>query len=180
MTTPYAAGTARRGCLIRRSHLSFAKYADAGRYHNDVRTIVYCNAYRRLAHKSQIIVKPIRDHFRSRLTHTEEVNQIAIAIGRDLELNLELIEAIAKAHDLGHTPFGHTGERALQGILKSELDTRFEFNKSFNLKKQPHLLRRIFHHSSNSARILVKHPELREVQRPVIQGVLHHSWSPWK
>lgn len=90
--------------------MCLALYADKGGYAHDIEKIVYSNAYKRLVHKSQIIIKPTRDHFRSRLIHTEETSQIALSLGRKLELNQDLITVIAKAHDLGHTPFGHAGE----------------------------------------------------------------------
>ncbi len=75
--------------------------------------ILHCKAFRRLKHKTQVFLKPDGDHYRTRLTHTLEVTQIARTIGRALGLNEDLIEAISYGHDLGHTPFGHTGERVL-------------------------------------------------------------------
>lgn len=159
--------------------MSLAAYACSGEFASDTDKIVYSNAYKRLAHKTQIIIKPTRDHFRSRGTHTEEVNQIALSMGRRLDLNLELITAIAKGHDLGHTPFGHAGERTLQLILERELVTRF--NLKLGKKADGGLQRRdIFHHALNSARMLIKEKELEGVSEPVINGVLTHSWSPWK
>ena len=71
--------------------MTLAPYAKEGDYRSFVERIVYSNAYRRLAHKTQIIIKPTRDHFRSRLIHTEEVNQIALSLGRHLNLNLEFL-----------------------------------------------------------------------------------------
>ena len=78
--------------------------------------IVYSNAFRRLKHKTQVFLSPLGDDFRTRLTHTLEVAQIARAIARALFLNEDLTEAIALGHDLGHTPFGHSGEIALREI----------------------------------------------------------------
>jgi len=160
--------------------MSLANYAQIEDYAHDIEKIVYSNAYKRLAHKSQIIIKPTRDHFRSRLIHTEEVVQIALSLGKKLELNSELITAIAKAHDLGHTPFGHAGERTLQLILERELFTRFKIKIPKNEKEKEIFRKSIFHHSLNSARILTKEEELKEISPRVIEGVLTHSWSPWK
>jgi len=160
--------------------MSLAPYADQSEYSRDTESIVYSNAYKRLAHKTQIIIKPTRDHFRSRLIHTEEVNQIAVSLGKRLSLNLELITAIAKAHDLGHTPFGHAGERTLQLIIDRELSTRFDKKTIKKETKKPGYRKSIFHHSLNSARMLIKEKEFENVSKEVISGVLTHSWSPWK
>lgn len=78
--------------------------------------IVYCNAFRRLKHKTQVFLNPLGDEYRTRLTHTLEVSQIARTIARAMFLNEDLAEAIALGHDLGHTPFGHGGEAVLQEI----------------------------------------------------------------
>ncbi len=82
--------------------------------------IVYCNAFRRLKHKTQVFLAPMIDDYRTRLTHTLEVAQIARAIARALYLNEDLTEAIALGHDLGHTPFGHSGETVLQEIYSPD------------------------------------------------------------
>ncbi len=79
--------------------------------------IVYSNAFRRLKHKTQVFLSPLGDEYRTRLTHTLEVAQIARTIARAMFLNEDLAEAIALGHDLGHTPFGHSGETALQEIF---------------------------------------------------------------
>ncbi len=79
--------------------------------------IVYSNAFRRLKHKTQVFLRPMGDAYRTRLTHTLEVAQIARAIARAMFLNEDLAEAIALGHDLGHTPFGHSGEAVLQEIF---------------------------------------------------------------
>jgi dGTP triphosphohydrolase len=160
--------------------MDLASYADKGEYAQDIDKIVYSNAYKRLALKSQIIIKPTKDHFRSRLIHTEEVTQIALSLGRKLKLNLDLITAIAKAHDLGHTPFGHAGERTIQIILERELLTRFGLKSPKSEKEREALRKSIFHHSLNSARILIKGKEFENISREIIEGVLTHSWSPWK
>jgi dGTPase len=82
--------------------------------------IVYCNAFRRLKHKTQVFLAPMIDDYRTRLTHTLEVAQIARAIARALYLNEDLTEAIALGHDLGHTPFGHSGETVLKEIYSPD------------------------------------------------------------
>lgn len=76
--------------------------------------IIHCKSFRRLKHKTQVFLSPEGDHYRTRLTHTLEVMQIARSIARALRLNEDLTEAISLGHDLGHTPFGHAGERALK------------------------------------------------------------------
>ena len=88
-------------------------------YMTDRDRIIGCKAFRRLKDKTQVFIAPEGDHFRTRLTHTLEVAQIARNVGRPLALNEDLIEAIALGHDLGHTPFGHAGESALNDAVKS-------------------------------------------------------------
>lgn len=83
-------------------------------YQRDRDRIIHCNSFRRLMHKTQVFLSPQGDHYRTRLTHTLEVGQIARTIARGLRLNEDLTEAIAMGHDLGHTPFGHAGEAALR------------------------------------------------------------------
>ena len=85
-------------------------------YQRDRDRIIHSKAFRRLKHKTQVFLAPEGDHYRTRLTHTLEVAQIARTISRALGLNEDLTEAVALAHDLGHTPFGHEGERALNQI----------------------------------------------------------------
>ncbi len=87
-------------------------------YQRDRDRIIHSKAFRRLKHKTQVFLSPEGDHYRTRLTHTLEVSQIARTIARALRLNEDLTEAVALGHDLGHTPFGHAGERALDGIMK--------------------------------------------------------------
>lgn len=87
-------------------------------YQRDKDRIIYSTAFRRLQYKTQVFVNHEGDHYRTRLTHTLEVVQIAKTIARALRLNEDLAEAIALAHDLGHTPFGHSGEDALREIMK--------------------------------------------------------------
>lgn len=85
-------------------------------FQRDRDRIIHSQAFRRLKHKTQVFLAPSGDHYRTRLTHTLEVSQIARTIARALELNEDLTEAIALGHDLGHTPFGHAGERALNEL----------------------------------------------------------------
>ncbi len=85
-------------------------------FQRDRDRILHCNAFRRLQHKTQVFLSPTGDHYRTRLTHTLEVSQIARTLARGLHLNEDLTEAIALGHDLGHTPFGHAGERALNRV----------------------------------------------------------------
>ncbi len=86
-------------------------------YVRDRDRIIHCKSFRRLKHKTQVFLSPVGDHYRTRLTHTLEVNQIARTISRALMLNEDLTEAIAMGHDLGHTPFGHTGESVLDRLV---------------------------------------------------------------
>lgn len=86
-------------------------------YQRDRDRILHSKAFRRLKHKTQVFISPGGDHYRTRLTHTLEVAQIARTIARGLRLNEDLTEAIALGHDLGHTPFGHTGEDVLDRLL---------------------------------------------------------------
>ena len=86
-------------------------------FQRDRDRIIHCNSFRRLKRKTQVFLTPEGDHYRTRLTHTLEVSQIARTIARALRLNEDLTEAIALGHDLGHTPFGHAGERALNAVF---------------------------------------------------------------
>ncbi|MDD3164691.1 MAG: deoxyguanosinetriphosphate triphosphohydrolase [Oscillospiraceae bacterium] len=85
-------------------------------YQRDTDRVVHCKAFRRLMHKTQVFLQPEGDHYRTRMTHTLEVERIARTIARALNLNEDLTEAASLGHDLGHTPFGHAGERALTEI----------------------------------------------------------------
>ena len=89
-------------------------------YQRDRDRIIHCKAFRRLKHKTQVFLSPEGDHYRTRLTHTLEVSQTARTIARALRLNEDLTEAIALGHDLGHTPFGHAGEAALNEAIKDK------------------------------------------------------------
>ncbi len=112
---PYAAKSARsRG----RVHAE-AEHAYRTRYQRDRDRIIHSTAFRRLEYKTQVFVNHEGDYYRTRLTHTMEVAQIARSIARALSLNEDLTEAVALGHDLGHTPFGHAGEDALQELMKN-------------------------------------------------------------
>ncbi|HOJ44187.1 MAG TPA: HD domain-containing protein, partial [Syntrophorhabdaceae bacterium] len=87
-------------------------------FQHDRDKIIHCKSFRRLKHKTQVFLAPTGDHYRTRLTHTLEVSQIARTIAKSLGLNEDLVEAIALGHDLGHTPFGHAGEEVLNQIHK--------------------------------------------------------------
>jgi dGTP triphosphohydrolase len=85
-------------------------------FQRDVDRVTHSKSFRRLKHKTQVFLQPDGDHYRTRLTHTLEVSRVARTISRALGLNEDLTEAIALGHDLGHTPFGHAGERALDEL----------------------------------------------------------------
>lgn len=119
--------------------------------------IIHSKAFRRLKHKTQVYISPNNDHYRTRLTHTLEVSQIAKTIGRALGLNEDLVEAIALAHDVGHTPFAHAGEQVLDYLTEEG-----------------------FRHSENSVRVLtdIEQGSLGRglnLTHEVLDGVLHHS-----
>jgi dGTPase len=94
-------------------------------FQRDRDRIVHCKAFRRLKHKTQVFVAPSGDHYRTRLTHTLEVTQVSRTVARALALNEDLTEAIGLGHDLGHTPFGHVGEEALDRCLSERFGTGF-------------------------------------------------------
>ena len=94
-------------------------------FQRDRDRIVHCKAFRRLMHKTQVFVAPTGDHYRTRLTHTLEVTQVSRTVARALALNEDLTEAIGLGHDLGHTPFGHVGEAALDRCLSERFGGRF-------------------------------------------------------
>ncbi len=87
-------------------------------YQRDRDRVLHCKPFRRLKHKTQVFIDPMGDHYRTRMTHSLEVSQIARTIGRALRLNEDLIEAVALGHDMGHTPFGHAGEFALDEAIR--------------------------------------------------------------
>jgi dGTPase len=94
-------------------------------FQRDRDRIVHCKAFRRLKHKTQVFVAPSGDHYRTRLTHTLEVTQVSRTVARALGLNEDLTEAIGLGHDLGHPPFGHVGEAALDRCLSERFGTGF-------------------------------------------------------
>ncbi len=87
-------------------------------FQRDIDRIVHCKSFRRLKHKTQVFLQPEGDHYRTRMTHTLEVSRIARTMARGLRLNEDLTEAASLGHDLGHTPFGHAGERALSRVVE--------------------------------------------------------------
>ncbi|MCL2199185.1 MAG: deoxyguanosinetriphosphate triphosphohydrolase [Defluviitaleaceae bacterium] len=119
-------------------------------FQRDRDKITHCKAFRRLMHKTQVFISPERDHYRTRLTHTLEVAQISRTVARALKLNEDLTEAIALGHDLGHTPFGHTGEEALNGLMQNG-----------------------FRHNEQSVRV-VEALENLNLTVEVIDGILNH------
>lgn len=127
-------------------------------YQHDRDRILHSKAFRRLKHKTQVFIAPEGDHYRTRLTHTLEVSQIARTAARALKLNEDLVEAIALGHDLGHTPFGHAGEKSLTEIT----------NKAF--KHNQHSLRVVdyIEKRSNGERGLNLTMEVRD-------GILNHT-----
>lgn len=97
-------------------------------FQRDRDRILHTTSFRRLKHKTQVFVAPAGDHYRTRLTHTLEVSAVSRTVARALLLNEDLVEAIAMGHDLGHAPFGHAGEAALDAILRERHGRRFEHN----------------------------------------------------
>ena len=124
-------------------------------FQRDVDRVVYSKAFRRLKHKTQVFLQPEGDHYRTRMTHTLEVNRIARTIARALALNEDLTEAIALGHDLGHTPFGHAGERFLSALYQEHTG-------------------RYFNHNVHSVRVLdgIFH---RNVTLQTLDGILCHN-----
>ena len=117
--------------------------------------IIHCKSFRRLKHKTQVFIRTSSDHYRTRLTHTLEVAQIAKTIGKGIGLNEDLIEAIALAHDIGHVAFAHNGEEVLNRLMPLG-----------------------FKHNVNSVRVLTKIEKLGgglNLTKEVLEGVLYHS-----
>src|SRR2546423_5315916 len=98
-------------------------------FQRDRDRIVHSKSFRRLTHKTQVFIAPEGDHYRTRLTHTLEACGISRTVARALRLNEDLTEAIGYGHDLGHPPFGHTGEQALDDILHERFGRRFRHNE---------------------------------------------------
>lgn len=151
--------------------------SDKTEFQRDRERIVNSTAFRRMVDKAQIFSAEKGDYFRTRMTHTLEVNQIAKAIAYALHLNLDLTEAIALGHDLGHTPFGHQGERTLDKILCGEINV--------GIKTPEDLLRKRcyggFKHNYQSAKILTQLEDKYinysglNVSVQVVEGVLKHT-----
>lgn len=123
-------------------------------YQRDRDRILHSTAFRRMKHKTQVYIAPEGDHYRTRMTHTLEVAQIGRTMARALQLNEDLVEAIALGHDLGHTPFGHVGESALNDICGH------------------------FHHNEQSLRIvdvLEKDGQGLNLTEAVRDGIVHHT-----
>lgn len=123
-------------------------------YQRDRDRIIHSKAFRRLMHKTQVFISPEGDHYRTRLTHTLEVSQIARTIATALRLNEDLTEAIALGHDLGHTPFGHLGEDDLNNVVPGG-----------------------FHHNIQSVRVverIEKNGEGLNLTKEVLDGMLNH------
>lgn len=124
-------------------------------FQRDRDRIIHSKAFRRLKHKTQVFLSPESDHYRTRLTHTLEVSQIARTVARALRLNEDLTEAVALGHDLGHTPFGHAGERAINQLTEIG-----------------------FTHYEQSVRVcekLEKDGEGLNLTAEVLDGILHHT-----
>ncbi len=127
-------------------------------FQRDRDRIIHCKSFRRLKHKTQVFLAPEGDHYRERMTHTLEVSQIARTIAKALNLNEDLTEAIALGHDLGHTPFGHAGERLLNELLEP--------------------IGRSFVHSEQSVRVvqkLEKEGQGLNLTWEVIDGIRNHG-----
>jgi dGTPase len=129
-------------------------------FQRDRDRIVHCKAFRRLKHKTQVFVLPEGDHYRTRLTHTLEVTQIARTVARALALNEDLVEAIGLGHDIGHPPFGHIGEEALDQRLADRFGTRFWHNE----------------HSLRVVEVLERDGRGLNLTAAVRDGILGHSW----
>ncbi|MFN8109920.1 MAG: deoxyguanosinetriphosphate triphosphohydrolase [Thermoleophilia bacterium] len=128
-------------------------------FQRDRDRILHTKAFRRLKHKTQVFVAPEGDHYRTRLTHTLEVSALARTVARALGLNEDLVEAIAMGHDLGHAPFGHAGEHALDDLLQERFGRRF-------------------HHNEQSVRVvevLERDGRGLNLTREVRDGIRHHT-----
>jgi dGTPase len=129
-------------------------------FQRDRDRIVHSKAFRRLKHKTQVFVAPAGDHYRTRLTHTLEVTQVSRTIARALRLNEDLVEAIGLGHDLGHPPFGHIGEEALDRCLSERFGTSFLHNE----------------HSLRVVDALERDGRGLNLTEPVREGIVAHSW----
>lgn len=171
------------GALAQKDEQSVRVYPsdNAGKYRTefqrDRERVVNCKAFRRLVDKAQIFGSEKGDYYRTRMTHSLEVNQIAKAVAYALRLNLDLTEAIALGHDLGHTPFGHQGERTLDEILCGKIEVGIKATSSM-FKKRCY---GGFKHNYQSAKVLTEIEEKYKefpglnVSVQVIEGVLKHT-----
>jgi dGTPase len=130
-------------------------------FQRDRDRIVHSKSFRRLKHKTQVFVAPEGDHYRTRLTHTLEACGIARTVARALALNEDLTEAIGLGHDLGHPPFGHAGEEALDEALREHCDGGFRHNE----------------HSLRVVDVLERDGEGLNLTAPVRDGILNHTGS---
>jgi dGTPase len=130
-------------------------------FQRDRDRIVHSKSFRRLMHKTQVFIAPEGDHYRTRLTHTIEACGISRSVARALRLNEDLTEAIGLGHDLGHPPFGHTGEEALDRALASRFGRRFLHNE----------------HSLRVVDVLERDGRGLNLTEPVRDGILHHTGS---
>jgi dGTPase len=130
-------------------------------FQRDRDRIVHSKAFRRLRDKTQVFVAPSGDHYRTRLTHTLEVTQVSRTVARALRLNEDLVEAIGLGHDLGHTPFGHIGEDALDRCLSERFGASFGF--------------RHYEHSLRVVDVLERDGRGLNLTMPVRDGILGHS-----
>jgi dGTPase len=128
-------------------------------FQRDRDRIVHCKAFRRLMHKTQVFVSPTGDHYRTRLTHTLEVTQVSRTVARALRLNEDLVEAIGLGHDLGHPPFGHIGEDALDRCLNRRFGGGF----------------RHYEHSLRVVEHLEREGRGLNLTEPVRDGIVGHS-----
>jgi dGTPase len=128
-------------------------------FQRDRDRIVHTKSFRRLKHKAQVFIAPEGDHYRTRLTHTIEAAGISRTVARALRLNEDLTEAIGLGHDLGHPPFGHTGEAALDAALRERTGRRFLHNE----------------HSLRVVDVLERDGCGLNLTEPVRDGILHHT-----
>ncbi len=128
-------------------------------FQRDRDRIVHSKAFRRLKHKTQVFVSPRGDHYRTRLTHTLEVTQVSRTVARALRLNEDLVEAIGLGHDLGHPPFGHIGEQALDRCLAERNGSRFRHHE----------------HSLRVVDVLERDGQGLNLSRVVRDGIVGHS-----
>ncbi len=137
--------------------------------------VLHSKAFRRLKHKTQVFIDPEEDHFRTRLTHTLEVSQIARTISRALRLNEDLTEAIALAHDLGHPPFGHAGEEALDAAYRDFVPSAGFKHDEQSLRVVELLERGTGELFAQEDRAELPHPEGLNLTWEVLDGIAGHS-----